>query len=177
MSEEKTIKQLTKLLEKKDAKIKKLKAKNHELRQSLDGSRWGWAIPRKMEDDIEELPVPRLEIRCRKLLWDDGSWTGDVQWDYYLVCQHLVDGLKEIPLGRTTTSSSNTEWPRVFRGRLDLPYRDGCHIHHDAAHLDLPCFAVSGDRVENLNEASDDYMTQRSTGRKHRRGDRYVGAA
>lgn len=167
MSKE-SIEHLAELLVQKEKEIEELNKKMERLEDELNGSKWAWCITRPVKDDNESLPVPRLEIIARKLLWDDGSWTGDIQYDYRLAFRHLTGELLANPLGRTVSNSSNTEWPRLFRGKLALPFRDGAHIHHDTEHLGLPAFMRCDDLSDMLG-ADDDYECQKRLGREHRR--------
>lgn len=164
----KTVERLNELLEAKDEKIEELEATVQQLEREVDGSKWGWRIVRAMKD-VEELPIPRLELVASKLLWEDGSWSGDYEWVYRLVYRHLTDELISCPLGHTKVGGGSTQWPPTGHdGRLTLPRRDGCHIYHDAAHLKLPAFARCDDIIEPLGKLGD-YERQYQVGKEHRR--------
>jgi hypothetical protein len=151
-------------IEEKDERILALEREVEDLEHKLDGERWGWAVHRDVKDNAPSLPIPRLEIVGQKL--SDYK----VVWDYHLVYMHLCDGILELPIGRTTSSGSHRDFPRLDKdGRLDLPFRDGAHIHHDAVHLGLPAYVRVGDQVQelDLSEASN-YCHQVSVGEEHR---------
>ncbi len=158
---------LAALLEEREAEANALREEARTLEHALRGSGHGWSLPRDLAGDDPALPVPRLEL----------GWTPDVAlgWrdytvEYRLVVRHLTGGLKAIPLGLTRSSGGNgrAPWEQSDGVALHLPFRDGAHAHHDAAHLGLPLYAVTPDGAVRL-DAGDDYPRQRERGRAHRR--------
>lgn len=164
---EKTVERLLQQLEERDAELERMSIELQELTERVDGTRWGWALTRAYKDDLEGLPIPRLEMSMSKLLWSDGRWTGDVEWNYYLVYRHFTGDLLMKPFGHTRSHGNNMEWPREHKGRLALPIRDGAHIHHDSELLKLPAFVRCGDRVEALSSEGREHHQKK--GREHRR--------
>lgn len=172
---------LAEQLDKKDDEIEELRAKVRELEERLECSAAGWSLPRELENVHPRLPVPRLEME-----WRPGSngWTRRTI-EYRLVYRHLTGKLMAIPLGHTTTSGGTGESPFTFpsvepmpewaRGLSPdaigavwaMPYRDGAHAPHDAAHLGLPFYAITPScpvRVDDLET----HAYQRKLGLEHR---------
>jgi len=95
-----------------------------------------------LKEDIPlGLPVPRLEI-----VWDHEE--GSMEWTarYRLVYGHLLDDIVLVPLGQTKVSGRMRE-PVDADGTIDLPFRDGAHLHHDCEHLNLRAFVRYGSHV------------------------------
>ena len=139
-----TAEYLTGLLNEKDRQIDKLAERVEELENTLDGRTWGWTIHTTVsEDENMNLPVPRLEMRWREL--DDWGYNWEAQ--YRLVHRHFLDHLVAIPLGSTKRGGDS---PPMTNEKVDLPFRDGAHIKHDAKALDLPAFVIYGDEVHPI---------------------------
>jgi len=135
-SVEKALEVLGEQLERVETKAERLEA---ELEDYKDIRRWMWARPLRQDEgepDVD-LPVPRLEMRQRQI--------SEFEFEsmQYLVLDDFAlpeTSLLFVPLGRTTTSSSNA-WKRD----PELPYRDGAHIFHHMAQLKLPGFLTRFD--------------------------------
>ena len=157
---------LRELLDAKDAEIERLRDELNEANEKADVN-WKWFAPDEMKDDPSPgLPVPRLEILFTEVEHDSRGYTIYIRYD--LIRRHLCDQIVRTPLGGTHTTGSLDK--RLRDGRIDLPFRDGAHIMHDAAHLQLPAFAILGEHVENLSAAAVDYSSQTKRGKEHRRG-------
>lgn len=140
---------LAEQLDAKDHKIERLAEKLEEaeakIEQLLRGIRGAWSLPREIQDENPELPVPRLEIVWIKS--PDGWHEHEVE--YRLVHRHFLGHLVVVPLGLTRVSGGSRDdepwkWSVQLHGRPDLPFRDGAHARHDAAHLGIPLFAIAG---------------------------------
>lgn len=165
---------LSEQLDQKDEKISELNQQIEDLASKLDAAEGAWTIPDKV-DDVASLPLPRLEYRWAALYEnEDGSprW-GEFKVTYSLVYMHLVDEVKSIALGITTIRSGNSDrkpWqPYADERHVNLPFRDGVHGHHDAAHLGLPLYAITPDGATYRLDG-DGYENARRTGNEHRRG-------
>jgi hypothetical protein len=127
-------------VEKAERRARKLE---EELSDYKDIRRWMWMQPKRAEvDDAPDLPVPRLEMRQRKV------HDFEYEWIQYLVLDDFAlpeSAVLFIVLGRTTTTGSNA-WERD----PELPYRDGAHIFHHMAQLKLPGFLTRFDENEEM---------------------------
>lgn len=138
---------LTGLLDEKDEEIYKLAERVEELENILDGRTWGWTIHTKISDgENMNLPVPRLEMRWREL--DDWGYNWEAQ--YRLVYRHFLDELVAIPFGNTKRGGDS---PPMTNEKVDLPFREGAHIKHDAGTLNLPAFVIYGDEVHPIEQS------------------------
>lgn len=156
----------------RDREIQRLHQEHHaevdKLEETIRGIRDGWMNHRviKWEDSPQEyrdLPVPRLEFA-----WiptgpvGEDARSAQSQWDsfrieYRLVYRHLLDHFVVVPLGMTETSGASRSpfeareymldqgWTaeQVAAAMPDLPFRDSAHSYHDAAHFDLPLYALT----------------------------------
>lgn len=105
---------------------------------------------------LDGWPVPRLELVYVKR---DG-WR-DYCVYYRLVLRHLTGGCIAVPLGRTDSCWSGA-------APSDLPFIDGAHMAHDAAHLKLPAFKVMpGAHPELIDFVG--YEHQVDLGKQHRK--------
>jgi hypothetical protein len=146
----KTLERLEQLLDEKDSKIEELQRELDELKDEEDKN-WGWARHRTLKENPEGLPVPRLEIRWHKLS-DDGYLA---RWDYALIYKHFLGHILFIPLGQTSIQGGRGE-PPIYNGdEIQLPFRDGPHICHDAMHLNIPAFAICEGRIWILSMDED----------------------
>jgi hypothetical protein len=128
------------LLDEKDERINELETK---LQKREYGERWTW-MKQSERPEREGLPVPRLEIRWKKL--DEWNWLAE----YNLVYKHFLGHVITQPLSCTKTSGSAPKHSHVQKnGEIELPFRDGAHIMHDARELNLPAFAISEDSEEH----------------------------
>lgn len=137
----KAIERLEALLDERDAKIAELQEKvdEHEDREA-----WSWTRHRTTEKETDErLPVPRLEIRWEPADENRYNWHAR----YFLVHRHLLGNIVSVPMGYTRRGGGGEP---VRDSEVETPFRDGCHIAHDAAHLGLPAFAVYGDKVTKI---------------------------
>ena len=134
---------LLELLDTKDTEIDQLTEQVEELKQLARGRYGAWTMHEKLPED-QPLPVPRLEM----------AWEHEDEWHvvvlYRLVYRHLLGHCVGVPFGHTRVSGSGVQPLRY--GRLDLPFRDGAHIRHDAESLNLPAFLIYEDHVETLAE-------------------------
>lgn len=178
MTKKSTEERLQELLDAKDEEIDQLRqdlAKQRDegrrdkgLIESLEG---GWCVPNHDGEDIPELPLPRLEYRWYQMYENQEDWSS-YRVVYQLVIKHLTERIVEIPLGVTTcrghSGDKTPPWKSEFRP-AELPYRDGAHGHHDAAHLGLPLYAVPPEGPPIRLDGDHDYDHQRSEGLRHQR--------
>lgn len=158
-----TEQRLAEQLDAKDAEIEELSSRLEEAETRAEGAR-AWSLPREIADDHPTLPVPRLEM----------AWTPDtdVGWrehvvEYRLVYRHLDDRLIAIILGRTKVGCSGGD-PFSHGPLHAMPFRDGAHSAHDAAHLSLPLIVVAPDGPVLMNPPVD-YPRQYLMGVEHRK--------
>lgn len=162
-------------LDERDEEVAELREKLADAESRLEAARGGWALPRLVPDDPWPcLPLPRLEMEWRPDRHD--GWRRYTV-EYRLVTRHLIGEILTTPLGLTTCSRSTGEDPRVPRPDnppgVDaiagaLPYRDGAHSMHDAAHLRLPLYLLMPDGPLRY-DLSTGYEHQRQMGTDHRR--------
>ena len=161
----KTEERLQELLDRKDAEIESLRAK---LSAAEDCARlnWLWTVHEGLPTDpFPTLPIPRLELRWVTIAEDHQRRCGYAfQCRYDLVMRHLDGSVVRVPLGSTLTSGQ--EIPINTDGTISLPYRDGCHIAHDSAHLQLPAFAIHGETIQPIGLCH--YTKQQKMGIEHR---------
>lgn len=158
------IERLEAMLDEKDAEIESLQRKlNDAEERAARNHRWTAHIDSK-EDPNPDLPIPRLEIRWRDIPERERTDGYAVLIRYDLVIRHLLGDIVRIPIGGTRTDRRREIW----QGKVDLPFRDGAHIMHDAAHLRLPAYAIDGEHVDCLTAGPCDYEHQRAVGAKHR---------
>lgn len=142
---------LAQLLDEKEAELTKLREELFSVRSYIKGKSFGWMEHRQLPDDYyPELPVPRLQFSYVVKGWE-------LVCTYELVYRHLLGYQLAIPLGQTTTTGREKNWPFVARGpgnpdEIFLPYRDAAHINSDRKALGLPAYAVHGDYTENITE-------------------------
>lgn len=146
---------LQELLDRKDEELEEARERVRELERELDAEPGGWRRPEVLPDDAS-LPVPRLELVYQQ----DNGWA-EYRVTYRLVMRHFLGQLLGLPLGMTRCQSSAGERP------ADLPYRDGAHALHDAAHLGLPLYRMLPGEAPEL--ASDDKNYAFQKGLAHRR--------
>lgn len=139
-----TLERLEQQLDLKDARIDELETELQELKDEA-ASEWKWARHKKLKDNPDNLPVPRLEIRWHNES-DDGYLT---RWDYTLIYRHLLGHLIAVPLSQTRITGGNGS-PPIHNGRIQTPFRDGVHICHDTHHLGIPAFGIVGDKIVRL---------------------------
>ena len=154
----KVIERLEELLNTKDRELTESREANGRLERELEGSLDGW---RRTEEVVDDgiLPVPRLEL----VYVQRDEWRS-YKVVYRLVVRHLLDHLYAVPLGCTRTSGGGNRKPDA----RELPYRDGSHAAHDAAHLGLPLYKlVPGDPPMRVD--LEGYERQCMIGRDHRR--------
>ena len=135
------IERLEDLLNQAEEKIEVLEQEKKKQRYLED---WGWMRTTTSEEK-ESLPVPRLEIRWTKL---DGYIT---QASYNLVTRHFLGHVVRYPLGMTRCCGYHAVESLVHEGDVPTPLRDGAHILHDMAHLNLPGFAIYEGKVTKLS--------------------------
>jgi hypothetical protein len=161
------------LIEKIDSLEEKLAVAHEQVRVLKRSQVWtahqdGW--------EPEGLPVPRLEMRVECRESDRGYVTERVSTQY-LVYRHHLSHLVAVPLGSTSSKGS---WPtrevavRAWSGGIEVPHRDGFHLVHNAKHLKLPAFVISGD--EAFEVVLDAHEKHPETGRDYYVGDGTVQA-
>ena len=168
---EKTIEILEDLISRKDEEISRLEQKIRDLDDTIRGSKNGWLAHRKLEtsDITANLPVPRLEF-----FWsprDPDDWS-EYCVEYRLVKTHLLGYLIVVPLGSTLVRQGSSQSVFGRNGYLDhvnLPFRDGAHAYHDAAHMGLPLYAITDTRAILIDPKTNG-PDQANRGIKHRKG-------
>lgn len=104
-----------------------------------------------VSDERERLPVPRLEIRWRRVEQDARyNWEA---W-YCLVYRHLLGEILFVPLGREKVWRGAKQ-PLVEGGVVDTPFRNGAHILYDMLNLNLPGYVVCEGVVTTLSAGED----------------------
>lgn len=73
-------------------------------------------------------------------VWILGAADPDLGWrqttiEYRLVRRHFLGYVEVNPLGLTKRQGGNNQPPWHDDPRVTLPFRDGAHARHDAAHL------------------------------------------
>lgn len=158
------IERLEQLLDEKDKQLDELQLKLYRLEDTAQSAEAGWSLPREVPDDHPELPLPRLELAWKQRT--PGSWSS-YRVEYRLVRRHLCDHVVITPLGSTQVDGGGLD-PFASGAERALPFRDGAHVIHDAAHLELPAYALTPtgpERIDNLLG----YQYQRESGTKRRR--------
>lgn len=154
---ERTAERLCELLDQKDAEVDELADKLRRAENIIEGDGLAWA--RHIELPAEQtLPVPRLEM-----VYEPSARVGWAEYKvrYRMVYRHLLGHCVAVPMGETKISGGHSarapidrepgrDWADGARIRIDLPFRDGVHMRHDARHLNLPAFAIVGDVVETI---------------------------
>lgn len=162
--EEKTEEILIEKIKNLEGKLSAAGERISELEERVRGSEFAWLLDSHVNDD-ETLPIPRLEIEWVRAKQCPGIHVAR----YRMVLAHLNGEVYALPMGQTTTQGrADAPWPPEFRGYLQLPYRDGAHIHHDMNHLGLRAFVRCAGRVEELSP-NGDYKMQADRGYDHRR--------
>lgn len=100
-----------------------------------------------VEKTLNESAVPRLQIRCEH---EEGDYYNQI-WIYELVYEHFTGEVEKVKMGETKRESGSGKFPIDEDGKLDLPFRDGVHIKHDALKLKLPAYAFCDDVVQRLD--------------------------
>ncbi len=138
------IERLEGLLNERDAEIERMREEVQAAERTVAQSEAGWSLPVRFPDE-QTLPVPRLQMTFET---DDDRW---YEWtvSYRLVHRHFLGHVIGVALGSTTVRGGNGG-PPIRDGKLDLPFRDGVHMGHDARSLGLRAFAVCGDHVEEI---------------------------
>tara|TARA_R100001132_G_C3272133_1_gene94203 strand:- start:1649 stop:2158 length:510 start_codon:yes stop_codon:yes gene_type:complete len=162
------------LLREISEKVNKLEMELMTAKEKLRETEEAWTLHRGESEDIESLPIPRLEMEWYPS--EDGTWE-KYTVEYRMVMKHMLGHVAIIPLGSTKIEGPpGSPWDRPNaeqEGIPRLPFRDGVHIKWDAGHLNLPAFAVdpSGKRfainVRPLRKEGD--VCTYSNGRKARR--------
>jgi len=190
MAKTKTETRLQELLDKKDEEIQELQgrlAKEDTNIRRLEGAilqlEGGWSVPSKDEKDIKDLPLPRLEFRWYQMYetQSENDWSSHIAV-YQLVFRHFAGNIVSVPLGVTRHSgNANFKQPpweiRVRRSeradvpptRCDLPTRDGDNSHHDAAHFQMPVYAIVPNGKPIRLDGDPNYEYAHKMGFTHRR--------
>lgn len=134
------IERLEELLNERDNQVQELTERIEAFEEQRKDDQWRWARHEEVKDD--DLPTPRLEIRCDVLDPYHQSWT------YAMVYKHLLGHNIRVPLGHTEMNGSFT------RGNSDLtwymPFRDGAHIKNDMKQLNLPAYVIIDGEVQQI---------------------------
>jgi hypothetical protein len=138
----KTEQRLQELLDAKDREIEALSERIEELENVADED-WTWCKRRVIEEP-QTLPVPRLEIRCIQL----DEWHR-FRWEYALIYRHTTGEIICSPMGETSVNGGSNR-PPVHNGEIQLPFRDGVHIGNDSIHLNIAAFAIVGSTVQRF---------------------------
>lgn len=147
-------------------RIEELEGENQNLERALQEDH-GWRRPKNIKDN-PALPLPRLELAYEQVDPEDPSDWSDFHVTYRLVLQHLVDDVYAIPIGRTRIQPSLGRKPEEDH----LPFRDGCHIAHDAALLALPAYKIMPGEEPKLLELYTTHKHQVALGRDRRRSEK-----
>lgn len=135
------IERLEGMLNHKDIELESAQKELRELKEQATDADWRWARHQIYKKDAEPLPilsVPRLEVRWTSI--DDDHY--HLLATYSLVRRHLLGHLVFVPLGATRVGGSMDHQPIQANGQLQLPFREGAHIHHDMKALNLPGYVV-----------------------------------
>lgn len=149
---------LQELLDRKDEELAEARERVRELERELDAEPGGWCRHEALPDD-ERLPVPRLELVYQQ----ENGWA-EFRVVYRLVMRHFLGQLLGLPLGVTRCRGGIGERP------ADLPYRDGAHALHDAAHLGLPLYRVMPGELPELVPDKETYPRQKGLAHRQSRG-------
>lgn len=163
--DEKTVVRLNEILDIRDQRIEELEESERLLNERLDGSYTAWRVPRIVDDEHPGLPLPRMEVA-----WTPSAEEGWSRYEceYRIVHRHFLGHVMVTPFGLTRTQSGGGKAPWDYPGELNLPFRDGCHMHHDAAHLALPLYAILPTGPKRI-DGDGSYKHARTTGMGHRR--------
>lgn len=136
---------LAELLDQKDEQIAELEDQISALKCTQE---WGnMRHSTNKEDCSPDLPCPRLEMRYEpdeKFGWTETTVT------YAMVHRHFLGHYVTVPLGVTTIRSGRQSAP-IYDGKISLPFRDGAHIKHDMAQLNLPAYAICEGQLYDLS--------------------------
>lgn len=156
-------------LEAARSELEKAEERIAALEWRINAYKGGWLLPENVEDTLG-LPLPRLEMRWFKLYEYQEDWSS-YRVVYSMVFCHLLDHCISIPLGMTTVQGGGKHRPPPWEGEVEilLPHRDGAHLHHDAAHLRMPAFAIFPNGTSRRLDGDEGYERQASAGLKHRR--------
>lgn len=184
-----TIEVMEELLAEKAKSIKSLKSKLKKLRSTLhekddeirslerviDDLPGGWSLPSE-EEDIPELPLPRMEFRWYPFF---NERAGCDTWSRYRVISSLVyrdlnEKVIAVPFGNTVVSGHSSDDVKPWDKRRPFPSRDGAMALFTSSHLNVPLYAVPPEgkpwRLDRDCEVASDYKWQRESGACARRG-------
>jgi hypothetical protein len=121
-----------------EEKVRELEQDNEHLRSFLP-----WTDHTVLKEDVPfGLPVPRLEM-----VWEQTDERRQEWHAYYrLVYKHLLDDIILVPLGQTRVGG-HMDTPVNSDGSIQIPFRDGAHIDHDAEQLSLRAFVRYEDHI------------------------------
>lgn len=142
------IERLEEVLHQKDRELNELRGELEAAERSLRGVALGWSAQVGLPKE-QTLPVPRLELFYSPD--KHAGWT-DYTVTYRMVYRFFLGDVVAVPISQTRISGGHdtARRPIEFTGKISLPFRDGCHIEHDAKHLNLPAFAVLEELVEPI---------------------------
>lgn len=115
-----------------------------------------WMVHRSVNEEemdarypgYKKLPLPRFEMIIAPTKNFRGEEWYSVEWAYGIVYMHYIDGVKFIPLGRTTGNGGH---PRLKRGEIEFPYRDGLHIRTEMKVFDLKGYVMCTGKIKEIN--------------------------
>jgi len=139
------IERLEKLIEDQENQITELE---DQLENMTYHEQWKWRAIRELDEKENlGLPVPRLELRNRKV----SKYSRIV--DYGLVHRHLLGHIEFIPIGSTKIDGGRETYTNLLQ---KLPIRDGAHIYHDMWELKLRGFIVDFPECQELSFDDED---------------------
>ena len=145
-------KSIEKLIERYEEQIEDLEDKIYGLEERLERAEcWAnerrWDRPRVVPlseiEHLSKLPVPRLQIELTILSESKHSWFYSMV--YQATCDDITETLTFIPMGQTTSTGGHRydKYDSLEEMMAALPFRDGVNIRRDAAHLNLPAYAIT----------------------------------
>jgi hypothetical protein len=133
--------ELFQILDEKEDRIRTLEAvlKTHQAASESE-----WTLPKVFKRNQNQLPVPRLEVRCH----NQGDWSHST-WVYGLFYRHLDGRYLLLPMWRSKIISGGGM--PVRNGKPQPPRDAEKLIKHDIEHFGLPGFVIVGDLVEEFS--------------------------
>ncbi len=150
-----TTERLEELLNQKDDEIKKLSDELFELKDQEEAD-WRWARPRILNENVEGLPIPRMEIRY--VCTSERRY--NYRWEYCMIYRHFAGHLVAIPLGVTQVGGSSDRLPIGADG-IETPFRDGVHIVEDAKQIGIPACAIVEGTIAELGLSAKRQIVQK----------------
>jgi hypothetical protein len=133
----KATERLEELLEVKDQRIEELESELQKYEDAKEEEKWRWCIHENLPEH-QTLPVPRLEMVFEPEYGGDDWYNTVIK--YRLIYRHFLNHCVAVPLGHTKRGGGRK--PTLDDVLMDLPFRDGAHIRHDARSFGFPAFAI-----------------------------------